>query len=134
MPSSPLSSVGAKRWNPSTSVPELHVGNYETLATCEAAAKQAVFINPSPPHSRAFLWLLVYPGQRSLDQATILIGLSEPGTVLSGCCGYEYTVHGMENFSGITNQNLRRAKILVVDPISGGHFIYFRAPKGSCSD
>jgi hypothetical protein len=41
-----------------SSVPGLHVGNYETLATCEAAAKQAVFVNPSPRIAEPFYGFL----------------------------------------------------------------------------
>ena len=41
-----------------SNVPGLHVGNYETLATCEAAAKQAVFINPSPRIAEPFYGFL----------------------------------------------------------------------------
>jgi hypothetical protein len=37
-----------------SNVPGLHVGNYETLATCEAAAKKAIFINPRPRIAEPF--------------------------------------------------------------------------------
>jgi len=36
----------------------LHVGNYETLAKCEAAAKQAVYISPNPRISEPFYGFL----------------------------------------------------------------------------
>jgi hypothetical protein len=50
-------------------VPGLHVGNYETLPTCEAAAKKAIFINPSPRIADPFYGFLCIQANEASTKA-----------------------------------------------------------------
>jgi hypothetical protein len=52
-----------------SAVPGLHVGNYETLPTCEAAAKKAIFINPSPRIADPFYGFLCIQANEASTKA-----------------------------------------------------------------